>query len=149
MYGCNFLQATITLFRSALTTNQINHIMLSNFFRINMPYGIAKNQNGEWMAFNREYLPLGFTDLKLKGSPGVDYGDLSVYTCYNNVNESILEKLTLLSEGCTVQKDANGNIDRIYFYNDKTNPTSKNGDSSSKWAKYFAILQSVGAWNAK
>jgi hypothetical protein len=33
---------------------------LTDFFRKNLPYGIARNENGEWMAFNREYLPLGF-----------------------------------------------------------------------------------------
>jgi len=38
--------------------------MLGNFFRINMPYGIIRNENGEWMAFNREYMPLGFNDIR-------------------------------------------------------------------------------------
>lgn len=30
--------------------------MLNNFFRINLPYGIAKNDNDEWMTFNCEYM---------------------------------------------------------------------------------------------
>ena len=28
---------------------------LTDFFRINLPYGIRKNDKGEWVAFNREY----------------------------------------------------------------------------------------------
>ena len=32
---------------------------LSNFFKINLPYGIKRNENGQWTAFNREYKPLG------------------------------------------------------------------------------------------
>lgn len=40
--------------------------MLNDFFRINLPYGIAQNNKGEWMAFNREYRPIGFNELSLK-----------------------------------------------------------------------------------
>jgi len=61
--------------------------MLSDFFRINLPYGIAKNENGEWMAFNREYLPLGYNDTNLKGLPGESYTELPVYTRYDNFTE--------------------------------------------------------------
>jgi hypothetical protein len=27
---------------------------LTDFFRINLPYGMNKNENGEWICFNRE-----------------------------------------------------------------------------------------------
>jgi hypothetical protein len=30
---------------------------LSDFFRINMPYGLKRNPSDEWFAFNREYMP--------------------------------------------------------------------------------------------
>ncbi len=33
---------------------------LSDFFRINLPYGMMRNESGEWFVFNREYAPLGF-----------------------------------------------------------------------------------------
>ncbi len=36
--------------------------MLSDFFRINLPYGISRTDDNEWFAFNREYLPLGWND---------------------------------------------------------------------------------------
>lgn len=35
---------------------------LTDFFRINLPYGMNKNENGEWMFFNREYMPLGWKE---------------------------------------------------------------------------------------
>jgi len=33
---------------------------LGDFFRINMPYGMRRNDKGEWFVFNREYKPLGW-----------------------------------------------------------------------------------------
>lgn len=33
---------------------------LSDFFRINLPYGIKRNSKNEWFAFNREYVPIGW-----------------------------------------------------------------------------------------
>jgi hypothetical protein len=36
--------------------------MLTDFFRINLPYGMQKNEKGEWMFFNREYVPLGWNE---------------------------------------------------------------------------------------
>lgn len=32
---------------------------MTDFFRINMPYGMVKNSKGEWCFFNREYTYLG------------------------------------------------------------------------------------------
>ena len=40
--------------------------MINDFLRINLPYGIKKNENNEWAAFNREYLPLDFNDIRFK-----------------------------------------------------------------------------------
>ncbi len=34
---------------------------MNGFLRTNFPYGIKKNNEGEWMIFNRLYLPLGMT----------------------------------------------------------------------------------------
>lgn len=52
---------------------------LSYFFRINLPYGIARNENDEWMAFNREYLPIGFSDKQ----NGFDIDISSSYPVHN------------------------------------------------------------------
>ena len=32
---------------------------MTDFFRINMPYGMLRNDAGEWMFFNSEYTALG------------------------------------------------------------------------------------------
>jgi hypothetical protein len=48
---------------------------LTDFFRINLPYGIQKNDVGEWSAFNREYKPLGWNT-----DEWVNYEDAPILT---------------------------------------------------------------------
>jgi len=37
---------------------------LTDFFRINLPCGIKKSSSGEWFAFNRKYVPLGWNSTR-------------------------------------------------------------------------------------
>ena len=67
--------------------------MLTNFFRINLPYGIAQNENDEWMAFNREYMPLGFNNQEFKEHVGSSYMDKPIYTKYNGLTEKFLTEI--------------------------------------------------------
>lgn len=113
--------------------------MLSDFFRINLPYGIAKNKNNEWMAFNREYLPLGFNNDNYRGEPGESYMDLPVYTKYKQVPEYLLLKLA--DEKHSVERDENGKIIRLFLYNDVTNPVNQFGKREDLWKKYFYKLE--------
>ncbi len=113
--------------------------MLSDFFRINLPYGIAKNKNNEWMAFNREYLPLGYNSEDIKGLPGLSYLDLPVYTGYENVPDQLL--LELADEDHAVQRDKNGEIIRLFLYDDGTNPVNHAEPREDLWQKYFNKLQ--------
>lgn len=113
--------------------------MLSDFFRINLPYGIAKNKNNEWMAFNREYLPLGYNREDIKGLPGLSYLDLPVYTGYENVPDHLL--LELADEDHAVQRDNNGEIIRLFLYDDGTNPVNHAERREDLWQKYFNKLQ--------
>ncbi len=71
--------------------------MLSDFFRINLPYGLERNANGEWMAFNREYLPLGFNtkDLRSDFFPEKEVEDSPYYTRYKGLTERVLLSLRL------------------------------------------------------
>lgn len=64
--------------------------MLNNFFRINMPYGITRNEKGEWSAFNREYMPLGYNDSRLKGNIIKEFGELPIWTKYKALHEKTL-----------------------------------------------------------
>ena len=60
--------------------------MLRVFFRLNLPYGIAKNDKGEWRAFNREYMPWGFNDMNYKSLSGCDYTEYPVYIKFNGLS---------------------------------------------------------------
>lgn len=106
---------------------------LTDFFRINMPYGLKRNSSNEWFVFNREYLPLGWnkTDKQQSIKSGEAYSDLPVYTKYKNVTESLLLNVAWGNEG--VQRNELGEIDTVFLYNDSTNPQSK----PKFWTDYF------------
>ncbi len=112
--------------------------MLSDFFRINLPYGIAKNDKNEWLAFNREYMPLGFNNNKFKGMPGKSYSDLPVYSNYGNISEDIL--LSLADNENAVIRDDDDNIEKVFFYDDESNPVNRIKQDSVIWQKYFSKI---------
>ncbi len=120
--------------------------MLTDFLRINMPYGLIRNESNEWMAFNREYMPLGFNNERseLKESLGLDsngnpfkaYTQFPLFTKYRNITNDILEKVAT-----SVNYNNNGEIVRIFLYNDATNPTSKSKNKKELFASYFEKLE--------
>lgn len=116
-----------------------NIFMLTDFFRINMPYGMKKNAEGEWMFFNREYVPLGWnsTESHHKSEFGDFFSALPVYTNYKGLTESKLEKLAWGVEG--VQRNQKGEIDRVFFYNDRTNPMN----DSKYWPDYIERIKAL------
>jgi len=95
---------------------------LLNFFDINMPYGIVKDTKGKWLAFNREYTPIGWNKhhLGLDISDDDSYQDLPIRTKYKSSMDTFLKQLIDDSNG--VEYDTNGKINKIWFYNDRTNP---------------------------
>lgn len=115
--------------------------MLSNFFRINLPYGISKNDDGAWMAFNREYMPLGFGIKNQEDQIDNDNMNYPVYTKYKNIREATLIKLAFGPEG--THKDKNGKIVRVFFYNDRTNPSN----DPSYWDKYMEKIKLVSKFS--
>lgn len=121
-------------------TNKKCSKMLNNFFRINLPYGIAKNDNGEWMAFNREYMPLGFNDYNFKEHPGFSYGDKPIYTKYQRLTEKLLlEVAHHPTKG--ISRNEAGEIVKVFFYDDRSNPVNQKTDSAAIWNEYFAKLK--------
>lgn len=114
---------------------------LTDFFRINFPYGIAKNENDEWMAFNREYLPLGYNNYDDKQIPGRAYLDLPIYTKYKNVSEASLESLG--SFDSAVHRNDKGEIVKVFFYNDGTNPVNQSTEKKHLWDDYFDKLKKL------
>ena len=100
--------------------NKIIIMGLNNFFTINFPYGIQRNEHGQWCAFNREYKPLGFND-RIKR---FNFENYPLYTNYENFNiENILNLVQ--NDVRNFHIDNNGNIKKIFFYNDATNPSKK------------------------
>lgn len=119
---------------------------LTDFFRINLPYGIAKNENYEWMAFNREYLPLGFNNKN-----GISFNingtsSFPVHTKYRGITE---EKLLSLAwdDDSGIKRDDNGKITTIFLYNDRSNPTnSDKADADINWETYINKLKKLSAF---
>jgi len=114
---------------------------LTDFFRINLPYGIAKNENGHWMAFNREYLPIGFTHAGGTGSFNINsVSEFSVHTCYKGMTDDFLLKLGWGGEESITRKEG-GEIITVFLYNDGTNPRNQSKDRPELWNSYFEKLK--------
>lgn len=112
--------------------------MLDNFFRINLPYGIMKNGKDEWTCFNREYAPLGYNSKD--GVPSIYSENLSppfIFTKYQFIGESFLLQLAGSEEH--LKRDANGKIEIVFLYSDRTNPTNRH--KKEYWEIYFEKLR--------
>jgi hypothetical protein len=110
--------------------------MLSDFFRINMPYGFKINSKGECFVFNREYVPLGWNSDSLKS----DFADdkptlLPIYTKYKGLSED--EILKIIKNPKAIQRNEEGRIHTVFFYEDKTNPQT----NPECWSDYFEIIK--------
>lgn len=117
---------------------------LGDFFRINMPYGIKRNDKGEWFAFNREYMPLGWNSSHYKKSIGNDdvYSDLPIHTKYKGLTESILVEIANSDKDDSgVRKDEQGKINMVFFYKDATNPQTH----PKYWDTYFEKIKILSA----
>jgi len=121
--------------------------MLSDFFRINLPYGIQRNADGGWCAFNREYMPLGFNIDHHSTATSVNHTEAPIYTEYLRITESLL--LSLADSPNSIDRDQNGNITRIWLYNDKTNPMNQRIDSKELWNSYFEKLKKLSKLQRK
>lgn len=104
---------------------------LGDFFRINMPYGMKRNDKNEWFVFNREYKPLGWNTYQ-----HINQEEYPVFTKYKGLTEAKLLKLACPKED-TVRRDENGKIHTIWFYSDGTNPK----DNPIYWNDYFEKIK--------
>ena len=116
--------------------------MLSDFFRINLPYGLIKNENGEWMAFNREYKPLGYNNTDS------NVPDLPVYTCYKGLTDKLIMDI-VGHDKSAVNLDENGNIKRFWLYNDSTNPMNQGNKNNKYWDIYWKKLKRLATLDIK
>lgn len=115
---------------------------LNSFFQINLPYGIKRNADGEWFAFNRDYAPLGFNKNENPSENGL-FNDLPIHTKYANLTDARL--LELAGDEKFVKRDADGKIDTVFLYIDSDHPlkNSKNG------VPYFDKLAKLGTIQRK
>lgn len=118
--------------------------MLSDFFRINLPYGLARNKSGEWMAFNRENKPIGFnTDEPTETmSPESEGSKLPVYTRYWVLTDRMIMEITGYNEA-DFKRDKNGDIWQFWLYNDTTNPMNQREDNKELWQSYWRKLETL------
>lgn len=108
---------------------------MTDFFRINMPYGMQKNEKGEWMFFNREYNPLGSV------VRDHEVNEQQYYCRYVKLDDSLL---TGLAEVGSIDRNEQGEITRIWFYNDSTTPAGMKVNNEL-WDKYTSKLKRLCA----
>lgn len=117
--------------------------MLSDFFRINLPYCIQRTKEGEWYALNREYKPLGFyTNMHITEE---DLLKLPIGCEYNGITEKFLEDL---AGNGNYTRDDNGRIDRVWLYDDASNPADSSFNSHH-WIEYLEKLKKLSKKQVK
>lgn len=129
-------------------TFKIKSMGLFCFLRINMPYGIAKSdKNNKWIAFNREYKPLGTNSSQ--GSFdlfGSEETLPQLYTEYKRLTDKAI--LKIFGEEM-VRRDENGNIYQAWFYDDGTNPNNQRNHNNKYWSIYFNKLKALSKYQVK
>lgn len=109
---------------------------LDNFGRINLPYGMMRNDKDEWMIFNRDYKALGCRDRSAK----LDYENPAMWVKYENLTEKKLLSFhhPFIDRGGPTY-DSEGKITQVYFYTEGDCPfTDKN-----QYKRYFKVLEEL------
>ncbi|AUS04407.1 hypothetical protein C1A40_02475 [Tamlana carrageenivorans] len=95
-----------------------------------MPYGLEKNDQGEWFAFNRYYEPLGTLQK------------------YVNITEQELQELAFDKDSIAINENTN-EIVRVFLFRDGTNPARSvdtkiiTKEEQQNWDEYFKRLQKI------
>lgn len=119
--------------------------MESIFFRKNMPYGIEKSKSGFWNSFNRNYTTLEDESLyfiDVNSDTDVKYHLGCVFV---GLNDSDLMMMACRVEA--VQRDSTGEIRRVFFYHDGSNPS--NTKRLEDWKKYYSRLKILSKYALK
>jgi hypothetical protein len=114
---------------------------MNTFFRINLPFGIRRNQKNEWAAFNREYLPIGYHNCKsMNVLDEITLATLPIFSKYVGLTEQFL---TELAGSERVLRDDLGNIKTVYLYGEMNSPleTKENWDTYSDKLFTLAVLK--------
>ena len=112
--------------------------MLSDFFRINLPYGMVRDENDKWTLFNREGKPIGFnTDEPVKG-----LHKLPIANRYWGLSDRFIMELTGYDE-TSIRRDEKGDIRQFWLYNDAGNPINRPSKDNEYWAVYWKKLEAL------
>jgi hypothetical protein len=112
---------------------------LTDFFRINLPYGVKKDSDGAWFAFNREYKPLGYNDSLTR----VEYSSIPIATKYKGLTTNRLKKI--IANPKLIHYDDKGEAISAHLYNDATNPQSY----PEHWEMYFKQIKELSKLEIK
>jgi hypothetical protein len=106
---------------------------------------MVKNESGKWFVFNREYVPLGWNSKRIAKelSPDFGFSDFPVYTGFERLTDSAIRKI--ITDPDRIDTDKNGNISRVFFYNDRCNPIF----DKKHFPAFFEILQKLANHSAK
>ncbi len=115
-------------------------IMLSDFFRINLPYGMVRDKNNSWMAFNREYKPIGYNTDEPVDSSSPEC--VHLYTFFPGLHNQSIMDLVGYDES-HVKRDEHGNICQFWLYSDTTNPMNQPDKENEYWQDYWKKLESL------
>ena len=108
---------------------------LNSFLSINLPYGLIRNDKGEWATFNREYMQLGMgkTD-SFKSYNSAHFKEQHLYVKYTDLTEDLL---AYLGSSYDVKKDEKGNICELRLFHPENHPLS----DPKIWNDYFDKLK--------
>jgi hypothetical protein len=115
---------------------------LSTFLDINLPYGMKKNpKTNKWACFNREYVPLGWNNLRKQESLFViePYEGYDFQTEYLGLTDEVI--FEILPQNL-IQTE-NARISIVYFY-DK-DPLL----SDKEWIDYMNVLKKFSPYLKK
>lgn len=130
---------------------------LNNFLKIYLPYGVAIHNDNTITVFNREYMPLGYNEIR----------QFCEFNGYNSAGAFLETKLPIRSKlkkhPEIVKMDefweeiahdgkvhVDGELRRIFLYNDESAPLSFDFSSnetaeenSRNWSAYFSRLKAL------
>ena len=66
---------------------------------------------------------------------------MPVYTKYQKITEKLLLEIADSDDAGAIQRNDKGEIEKIFLYNDGTNPVNQSSDKPKLWENYFAKLQ--------
>ena len=95
------------------------------FSSVFLPYCLDRQLDGRYVVLNRRYKPIGFT-----AAEWVEYADYPVLISFENLDSDTVTRLSV---------DASGELDRIYLYNDATNPKTSDANMRA-YLERLAIL---------